>query len=402
MPTVNEEYRDAAIRHQIGLRRYSAGLAARVARLLEEADAELTAELRVRLAKFEGRPPDFTSARFKALLEFIKTKRAEVMQEYKDLLRGELGALSVMEGNREATLIKAAVPFEITFAAVAAEQLRAIATSRPFQGRLLNDWFRELERQDGSRLMAAIRLGMVEGQTTDQIVTRVIGTRAKGYTDGILSVSRRDANAIVRTAVSHISNTARNYVWDANEDVIAARIWVATLDGRTTAVCRSRDGHGSPVGGRELPPGIKPLQPKDARPPAHFNCRSIMVAYLDGVGLIGKRPFVTDTRTRDKREVDFRKMAKAQGKSIQEVRAAWAARNIGRVPAATTYQDFLGRQPASFQDEVLGRTKGRLFRSGGLTLDQFVDRTGNELTLGQLAQTRPEAFIKAGLDPGDF
>ena len=42
MPTFNEEYRDAALRHQIDLRRYSAGVTKRVARLLEEADRDLT------------------------------------------------------------------------------------------------------------------------------------------------------------------------------------------------------------------------------------------------------------------------------------------------------------------------------------------------------------------------
>jgi len=42
MPTFNEEYRDAALRHQIDLRRYTAGVTKRVARLLEEADRDLT------------------------------------------------------------------------------------------------------------------------------------------------------------------------------------------------------------------------------------------------------------------------------------------------------------------------------------------------------------------------
>ena len=51
---------------------------------------------------------------------------------------------------------------------------------------------------------------------------------------------------------------------------------------------------------------------------------------------------------------------------------------------------------------MLGRAKGRLFRSGQLQVDQFSDRVGNELTLGQLAETQPEAFTRAGLDPDDF
>lgn len=402
MPTANEELRDASLRHQIALRRYSSGLIKRIAELLERADADLTLKLRQRLAAFEGKPADFTSERWKALLKDIREARAAAMLQYRDMSRQELLALAPVEAAKELAIITASIPIDLAMAQVPADQLRAIVSSRPFQGKLLRDWFSDLERADQTRLQQAIQLGMAQGEPTDDIVRRVIGTRANKYADGILAISRRDATTIVRTAVNHVSNTARGYVWDANADIIQCRIWSATLDGRTSAICRSRDGHGATVGDNPLPPGILPLVPKEARPPAHMNCRSTMVAYIDGVGLVGSRPFVRDTRTRDKREVDFRKLAKQKGMTVAQVRRAWAEANIGRVPAATTYQDFLSRQPASFQDEVLGKTKGRLFRSGGLSVDQFVDRAGNELTLAQLAASRPEAFIKAGLDPGQF
>jgi hypothetical protein len=404
MPTANEEYRDAALRHQIGLRRYSAGLTKRIAELLEKADRDLTEKLRARLARFEreGRDLDFTGERWNALLVDMRAARDVALQQYADLVRGELRELSVQEAAQEMALLEATVPIEIHFAAVAADQLRAIVSSRPFQGRLLNDWFKTLKATDQARLTQAIQLGMTNGETTDEIVRRIVGTRRNKYADGILAMTRRDATAIARTAINHVSNTARGYVWDANSDVITARIWVSTLDGRTSAVCRARDGHGTPVGDHELPPGVEPLKPKDVRPPAHINCRSVMVAYIDGVGLLGNRPTVTDTRTRRVREIDFRAEARRTGKSIQEVRREWADANVGRVPAATSYQDFLKRQPAKFQDDVLGKTRGKLFREGGLTVDQFADRAGNELTLAQLAASKPEAFVRAGLDPDTF
>ena len=402
MPTSNEEYRDAALRHQIGLRRYTAGLNKRIAALLEKADAELTQKLKDRLAKFDGRDLDYTGERWKALLADLRDARAAALAEYRGTVRTELGQLAPMEAQREVSVLQSAIPIEISFAAVAADQLRAIVSSRPFQGRLLNDWFKTLEQVDQQRLVQAVQLGMSQGEPIDDIVRRVVGTRKNNYADGILSMTRRDAQAIVRTAVNHVSNTARNYVWDANSDVITARIWVSTLDGRTSAICRSRDGKGAPVGDNPLPEGVEPLVPQDAKPPAHINCRSVMVAYINGVGLIGNRPTVSDTRTGKAREVDFQAEAKASGRSVKGVRQDWADRNVGRVPASTTYQDFLSRQSASFQDNVLGKTKGALFRKGGFTVDNFVDRAGNELTLEQLAATRPEAFVKAGLDPEKF
>jgi len=69
----------------------------------------------------------------------------------------------------------------------------------------------------------------------------------------------------------------------------------------------------------------------------------------------------------------------------------------GQVPESVTYQDWLKGKPAAFQDDVLGPTKGKLFRDGGLALDRFVDRKGHELTLQELRQKEAAAFKKAGL-----
>ncbi len=51
----------------------------------------------------------------------------------------------------------------------------------------------------------------------------------------------------------------------------------------------------------------------------------------------------------------------------------------------------------SFQDEVLGPTRGRLFRSGELDLKGFVDNSGQRLTLRNLYERDPGAFQRAGV-----
>ena len=75
---------------------------------------------------------------------------------------------------------------------------------------------------------------------------------------------------------------------------------------------------------------------------------------------------------------------------------------IGRVPAKVDYETWLRRQSAAFQDDVLGKTKGRLFRRGDLPLDRFVDRLDAEKTLAELAKSDASAFELAGLDPSEF
>ena len=63
-----------------------------------------------------------------------------------------------------------------------------------------------------------------------------------------------------------------------------------------------------------------------------------------------------------------------------------------QVGARTTYGGWLKKQPVEFVDEALGVERSKLFRSGKLTIDKFVDPTGRMYTLEQLAQMNQIAF----------
>jgi hypothetical protein len=140
--------------------------------------------------------------------------------------------------------------------------------------------------------------------------------------------------------------------------------------------------------GKELPPGLPALVPPGARPPGHFNCRSVMVALLNGVALAGTRPYVLDDDTARERQNRFRREARERGVPVSQVRQEWATANVGSVPAETTYDQWLRRQSAEFQDDVLGKARGDKFRAG-FTLDRFVDHTGRRITLDELDRMRP-------------
>ncbi len=407
--TANQDLFDAALRHQVALRRYSNTTLRRIKRLLEEADRDLVEKLRQRLGRVL-RESDPTGERLRALLAEVRAMREAVMAQLRAEARGELIDLARLEAQWEHSIMTAAIPVEMAIATAPLGRLNAVVTSRPFQGRFLREWFSGLQRQEQDALKQALRLGITNGETLDDIVRRVVGTRANRYTDGILSTTRRNAEAIMRTAITHVSNSARGEVWDANADIMWALRWTSTLDGRTSAVCRARDGDLAMMGGNVAPPGADLLSPADARPPAHINCRSVMVAVFSPEGILGDRPFVRDKRGRAQRDRDFRADARAEAgdawkgmstsernAAIKRHRDAWGEANIGQVPSATTYQDWMRRQPVEFQDEVLGQTKARLFRRGDLTLDDFVDRAGRELTLDELARRFPRAFETGGV-----
>lgn len=360
MPTASERLLDLQIGHAIHIRRFSEGLVRRIVRLLDRADADLVAKIAERLSQIEERGFDLgpaTTARLEQLLEEIRALNAEVYRDAEGVLGGELEALAEAEATFQKDAIVKVLPFEAAPLAPSPEALQAIVYKRPFQGAVLKDWASGLESGRRRRLGEAIRIGLVEGETTDQIVRRVRGTRALNYSDGILEVSRRSAAGVVRTAVTHVTTQAREETFGQNDDLVKGVRWVSTLDGRTSAVCRARDGKVYEVG-------------KGPRPPAHWACRSTTTPVL--------------------------KSWKEMGLDLKEMPEGTRASMDGQVPASLTYDAWLRKQPAAFQDEVLGPTKAKLFREG-LAMDRFVDRSGHEYTLDELRRRDAEVFERAGL-----
>ena len=63
-----------------------------------------------------------------------------------------------------------------------------------------------------------------------------------------------------------------------------------------------------------------------------------------------------------------------------------------------TYSEYFAKLPRAAQVDIIGETRTRLFRKGGLGHDDLVSAsTGREWTLDELKRREPEAFEKAGL-----
>lgn len=407
--TANEILFDSSLRHQIGIRRFAAGEAKEAVRLLEISNTELLNQLRERLKRFEGRPADFTSKRFRALSEDIRSLRREMIKEQKRFMRRDLKELAIIEQDFELRMMQAAIPIEIEFAVVSPQTLRSLVTTKPFSGgahaaRTLDQWYSGILAADQKRILEAVQLGMIQGESTDDIMRR-IGSK------NVLGLTKNNVEAVVRTAVNHISNAAREELWQANDDIIDFLRWNATLDGRTTRICSARDTKLDRVNpDAVLPAGAEILEPPKARPPAHPNCRSIMTAVLSSDGIADKmpdRPFVKSIGRRPRQGKDFRKIARQQaefdGKKWSDLTGGernalvkfqkdiFAKDAIGTIPGGTNYDKWLRKQDTKFQNEVLGKGKAKAFRKG-LKMDKFVDRRGQELSLVELERTHPEFF----------
>ena len=348
MGTINEELRDRAIRHAIALGQYGDGRADKVVRLLNGADADILGRLAAGLADQSERglvPTARAQVRLQKLLSEVGALNGAIYSQVLDVLSTELDALAGAEAGFQRDALRAAVGADLGFALPAPARLRAIVEASPIEGRLLASWTEGMSAARLDRLGAALRLGMAQGEATDQLVARVRGTKAARYADGVLDISRRSAQSIVRTSVTHVSNVAAQETWRENVHVVKAWQFLATLDARTTTTCGALDGQTFSIGEGPVPP-------------RHIRCRSISVAV-----------------TRGYREL---------GVDRDELPAGKRASMDGQVAGRTSYSDWLAKRSPAQQDEALGPTRARLFRSGELSLRDMVASDGRRLTLEQL------------------
>lgn len=352
---LNDEIADLAVRHQVGVSRLSTGVLKRLLPILDKADDEIVAKLLSRGATLEG---SITSKRLQSLLDAIRGINHDAHVAVGKVLRPELRNVAKYEADFQHMMLSKTLPVALDIVSPSVEMLNAVATAQPFQGKLLKEWLSELEAGKARRVRDAVRLGMVQGEPVDQIVRRIRGTRALNYRDGVMEIGRRGAEAMTRTAVAHTTSAARQAVYEANSEIIKAETWVSTLDARTCPTCQGRDGQQYDLG-------------KGPQTPAHIGCRCVRVPV-----------------TKSWRELGF---------DVDELPPSTRASMNGQVPATQTYGEWLRKQPAAVQDEALGPTRGALFRSGGVKVDRFTNRAGDELTLNQLKAKDAQAFEKAGL-----
>jgi SPP1 gp7 family putative phage head morphogenesis protein len=353
--TTSTQLLDTAVRHAVHLEGLKTGQAKRFEGFLRKIDKDL----RRRLGGEDL--TEFSRTRLETLLRQVDGSLKTIYSKFEDEFQSELLDLSQYEAEFEAKALNSIAPENVVFATPSFEQLSAAVRSQPLGvhgangGKLLTPFIKDWTRTERSRVIGVIRQGFFEGQNTGEILRAIRGTRANQYRDGVLSLLNRNAEAIVRTSVQHVASVARFQTWEQNKEFITGYRWVSTLDGRTSTICRSLDGQVFKVG-------------RGPKPPAHIRCRSTTVAELSS-----EFDWLTEGRTR--------------------------ASQDGPVYGDQNYYSWLKGQPAAFQDDVLGVTRGKLFRDGGLTAKDFsrlqLDKRFNPLTLEQMREKEPLAFQRA-------
>lgn len=330
---VNTALFDSIIRRQIYLEQYKAGLFNSTKPILSRAIEDM-------IRKIDALPNNTTRARYERVLLEIQRINAEMSNKLAKKLQKDLSKLSENERYFITGAMQSAIPAEVAIkiGLPSVGSLRRIAQVEPFQGFVLDEWTKQIGASATRKARQQLYIGLAEGDSVPKIVRRMkfIGDQ-----------TTRDLNMVVRTAVNHVTNQVKSSVFQENADVLKGVMWRATLDSRTSDICASRDGQVYPVDDHPTPP-------------AHPNCRSVIV------------PLVKSYRD--------------LGLDIDDLQPGTRASMNGQVPATETYDSWLRQQPREFVYDVLGPGKGKIFLDGGLTLDKFVDSTGKSLTIEQLEE----------------
>lgn len=418
--TYNEELMDAMVRHQIGVLRFSTSVRNQIWKLLDATEADIRQQIANVLRR--GEPGVVTPAnlqRMERLLKGIRKTRARTWSQISKELFDEMETYAVSETQFVASIMDTVFPVELGLTLPDPARLRAIVAKQAFNGQTITDMLAGIEAADIRRLEQGVRLGMTQGETIPQISRRLVGSVKFAGRDGMTEITRRNATAMARTMVNGVGAASRQEFIEANKDLAPQKVFIATLDSRTTPVCRKWDSSLHDVEtGKTVSPAHMKGQPSPILP-LHIGERSLFTPAVDGE-VIGERPIRNFTQRQLVKEFGEQeginvKVPKGQTlnagrdaiphghKGAYEAFARQRMRELtGVVPAKTSYSQFLGRQSAQFQNDILGVTRGKLFRNGGLTLDRFVDRTGAEIPLADLAKFNADAFRAAGLDPSAF
>ena len=225
-------------------------------------------------------------------------------------------------------------------------------------GQVVQKAFRGIAVDQAERFAQVVRNGLLTGEPTPAIAKRLIGNLQLGETGSVKQIAQKGGEltqatnnqviTLVRTSVNQVANASSQQVYEANQDITQKYRYVATLDTRTSSICRALDG-------REFPYGKGPT------PPQHFNCRSTTVPVIDYD------------------ELGFTPPPPGKRASMD-----------GQVPADLSYGQWLNKQDAATKAEVLGKERvpyfNKLVEKYGAkdAMAKLVRDDGSELTLEQL------------------
>lgn len=335
MPSKREINRaaDQIRRHTVQIFRASTTLVGMVSRNLLVVRQILLREL----AAMDPSAPARRADQLRALAELYQTVRPELAEEYRTVnatVQRELADLALADQRITGTVYAelSGVP---AIQPLPREVMRRVVSGATIEGAPSSAWWAKQATGLADRFRNQIGLGIERGETIGDMIRRVRGTPQKNYTDGVMSVSFRDAESLVRSSTLNSLNAVRMEQFKRTEEIEGYQVLTA-FDSRVCPVCMALSGGVFDENGKRIR-GAGPDAP-DSHPPYHFSCRCVVVP------VFASAPLADDL----------------------------------------SFEDWLREQPEDEQRAMLGEGRHELWSTGQISLRDLIDQRGRPLSLAEL------------------
>jgi hypothetical protein len=377
--------------HSLNLLRFSSGAQEKILLLMAAMSKELTAKLN------EGEISTYGKQRLGALL---RESNAVISSHYTGMqaeMTRNLTGMVRIEADYTAKVLTQVLKIELGAKLPPVTYLEKLVGDTLIKGASSADWWKRQALDTQFRFASQVRLGAAQGETTSQIVSRVLGKSAKAAdpapstpatppmpagtpgtsaapaapaakgplsaTDpvapgeqGILKTSAANARALVHSSVQAVANAARLASFQANADLIECLVWLSTLDSHTCLLCAMRDLHEYSLHDQEP---INHTHEWAGGPGAiHFSCRCVL-----------------STRTKSFKDL---------GIELDEPGDSTRPSDGGAVSSSMNFKDFLASKDKDWRAEYLGPGRAEMYEAGKITLNDLMNLKGRKLTLEEL------------------
>lgn len=267
----------------------------------------------------------------------------------------DLVQLGISEASYIANGINGAIGIDLVSKLPTDRTVQKIVNTSLMDGLTISEWLGKQDKSFQETLTKQIRLGVIEGETNPQIVSRL-----KTALD---IKNNNNVRTIVRTAVATITGQVREQTYKENEDIFKGWEWNATLDGRTRKEHAIYDGSYWDFEGNGLNDKGKANPFKKAG--TEWNCRCILLPIT--------------------------KSFKELGIPLDEIPKGTRSSMDGYVSRDTTFEQWFEGKPKSFQEEYLGKSRYELYKKGTITFSDLVNQNGKVLKVSELVKISPIA-----------
>lgn len=379
--------------HSLNLLRFSSGAQEKILLLMAAMSKELTAKLN------EGEISTYGKQRLGALL---RESNAVISSHYTGIqaeMTRNLTGMVRIEADYTAKVLTQGLKIELGAKLPPATYLEKLVGDTLIKGAPSADWWKRQALDTQFRFASQVRLGAAQGETTSQIVSRVLGTSVKAADlgagkagapaapptskvaallraspappqtapaaapdavapgeQGILKTSAANARALVHSSVQAVANAARLASFQQNADLIECLVWLSTLDSHTCLLCAMRDLHEYSLDDQEP---INHTHEWAGGPGAiHFSCRCVL-----------------STRTKSFKDL---------GIELDEPGESTRPSEGGAVSSKMDFASFLASKDKAWRAEYLGPGRAEMYEAGKITLNDLMNLKGRKLTLEQL------------------